>query len=101
MPVTEYVIPLGDNARKRHHHETKKGKVVHFVVQLEVFHNEKWLPVVRYDAAHGFTHMDRYRKDGTKTKSKLDLAWNDVLTLADEDIKENWKDYARTFMEGK
>ena len=68
----------------------------------KIFYNEKWLPVVRYDAAHGFSHMDRYRKDGTRTKSKLDLAWNDVLTLAcDEDIKENWKDYARTFMEGK
>jgi hypothetical protein len=45
--------------------------------------------------------MDRYRKDGTKTKSKLDLTWNDALTLAEEDIKENWKDHARMFMEGK
>lgn len=101
MPVTEYVIPLGDNARKRHYHETKKGEIIQFAVQLEIFHNEEWLPVVRYDAAHGFSHMDRYRKDGTGTKSKLDLAWKDVLTLADEDIKENWKAYVRTFMEGK
>ena len=75
--------------------------VLHFAVQLEIFHNNKWLPVVRYDAAHGFSHMDHYRKDGTNTKSKLNLAWNDALTLADEDIRENWKDYARLFMEGK
>jgi hypothetical protein len=101
MAVTEYVIPLGDNVRKRHYHETKKGKIIRFAVQLEIFHTEKWLPVIRDDAAHGFSHMDRYRKDGTKTKNKLDLTRNDVLTLADEDIKENWKGYARMFMEGK
>jgi hypothetical protein len=70
-------------------------------VQLEIFYNKKWLPVVRYDAAHGFSHIDRYRKDGTKTKSKVDLTWNDALTLAEEDIKENWKAYATKFMEGK
>lgn len=72
-----------------------------FVVQLEIFHNQKWFPVVRYDAAHGFTHMDRYKKDGTKTKSELDLTWNEALTLAEEDIKENWKTYAKRFMEGR
>ena len=101
MPVTEYVIPLGENARKRHYHETKKGKIIHFAVQFEIFHNEKWLPVVRYDVAHGFSHIDRYRIDGTKTKNKLDLTWKDALTLAEEDIKENWKTYARLFMEEK
>ena len=37
MSVTEYVIPLGENARKRHYHETDRGKVIGFVVQLEVF----------------------------------------------------------------
>lgn len=101
MPVTEYVIPLGDNARKRHYHETEKGRVIRFAVQLEIFYRDKWVPVVRYDAAHGFTHIDRYRKGGTKIKRKLDLTWSDALTLAEEDIKENWKAYARRFMEGK
>lgn len=36
MSVVEYVIPLGENARKRHYHETDKGKVIGFAVQLEV-----------------------------------------------------------------
>ena len=36
MSVTEYVIPLGDNARKRHYHEADKGKVTGFAVQMEV-----------------------------------------------------------------
>jgi hypothetical protein len=36
LTVTEYVIPLGEDARKRHYHESEKGKVTAFTVQLEV-----------------------------------------------------------------
>ena len=101
MSVTEYVIPLGENARKRHYHETDKGKVTAFTVQLEVFVNDKWREVSRYDSAHGFAHIDRYFFDGRKVKKDLDLNLNEALTLADEDIKENWKAYQKTFLEGK
>ena len=101
MSVTEYVIPLGENARKRHYHETDKGKVTAFTVQLEVFVNDKWREVIRYDSAHGFAHIDRYFFDGRKVKKDLDLNLNEALTLADEDIKENWKAYQKTFLEGK
>jgi len=101
LSVTEYVIPLGENARKRHYHETDKGKVTAFTVQLEVFVNDKWREVSRYDSAHGFAHIDRYFFDGRKVKKDLDLNLNEALTLADEDIKENWKAYQKTFLEGK
>jgi hypothetical protein len=37
LSITEYVIPLGEDARKRHYHESDKGKVIGFAVQLEVF----------------------------------------------------------------
>ena len=37
MKTIEYVIPLGDGARKRHCHESDKGTLADFVVQLEVF----------------------------------------------------------------
>ena len=101
MSVTEYVIPLGENARKRHYHETDKGKVAAFTVQLEVFVNDKWREVIRYDSAHGFAHIDRYFFDGRKVKKDLNLNLNEALTLADEDIKENWKAYQKIFLEGK
>ena len=101
MSVTEYVIPLGENARKRHYHETEKGKVVAFAVQLEVFVNDQWREVIRYDSAHGFAHIDRYYLDGRKVKKDLNLKLNEALTLADEDIKENWKAYQKAFLEGK
>ncbi|RJQ58809.1 MAG: hypothetical protein C4530_10140 [Desulfobacteraceae bacterium] len=99
MRVTEYVIPLGENARKRHYHETAKGKVIGFAVQLEVFHDGLWKVVIRYDSAHGLAHIDRYHRDGTKTKTELDLKFSETLILADEDIKENWKVYQKVFLE--
>ena len=101
MRVTEYIIPLGDNARKRHNHETDKGKVTGFIVQLEVFVNGQWQTVIRYDSAHGFSHIDRYQRDGRKVKIDLHMTLSEALNMADEDIKENWKTYQRVFLEGK
>jgi hypothetical protein len=36
MNIIEYVIPLGENARKRHCHETDKGRIIKFAVQLHM-----------------------------------------------------------------
>lgn len=44
--------------------------------------------------------MDRYYLDGRKVKKELNLELNEALTLADEDIKENWKVYQKAFLEG-
>ncbi|MBU1183159.1 MAG: hypothetical protein KKF00_13545 [Proteobacteria bacterium] len=101
MRVNEYVIPLGENARKRHYHQTYKGKVIGFVVQLEVLVDDQWKAVIRYDSAHGFAHIDIYYLDGRKVKKELHLKLGEALTLADEDIKENWKTYQKAFLEGK
>ena len=101
MSVTEYVIPLGENTRKRHYHETDKGKVTGFVVQMEVFVSGQWKVVIRYDSAHGFPHVDRYYLDGRMVKKELNLKFSEALVLADEDIKENWKIYQKAFVEGK
>ena len=57
--------------------------------------------MIRYDTGHGFPHIDRYYLNGTKDKMVLNLKLNEALILADEDIKENWKDYQRDFWEGK
>lgn len=99
MRIIEYVIPFGENARKRHYHETDKGKVIGFTVQLEVLVEEQWQVVIRYDSAHGFAHIDRYDIDGRKIKTELDLKLGEALVLADEDIKENWKIYQKIFFE--
>lgn len=100
MRASEYVIPLGEDARKRHYHETDKGKVVAFAVQLEILVEKLWQVVIRYDSAHGFAHVDRYFSDGRKTKKELHLKLSEALILADEDIKENWKIYQKAFLRG-
>lgn len=88
--------------RKPEIHPTEyKGKVTSFSVQLEVFVNNLWQAVIRYDSAHGFAHIDQYYLDGKKIKKELHLKLNEALTLADEDIKENWKIYQKTFLEGR
>jgi hypothetical protein len=40
LRINEYVIPLGENARKRHYHEADKGDIIGFAVQLEVLVND-------------------------------------------------------------
>jgi len=100
LRIIEYVIPLGENARKRHIHESDKGKVICFTVQLEIFVSDQWRVVIRYDSAHRHVHVDRYYLDGRKIKKECNLNLNEALTLADEDIKENWKIYQESFLEG-
>ena len=101
MKIIEYLVPLGEGARKRHYHESDKGKLAEFVVQLEILVDDHWDTVIRYDSAHGFAHIDRYYLDGRKTKKDLHLSFGEALALADEDIKENWKTYQKSFLEGK
>ncbi len=101
MKIIEYVVPLGDDARKRHYHEVLKGKVIGFAVQLEVFVENEWKVIIRYDSAHGFSHIDRYYLDGRKIKKGLHLNLNEAIILADEVIKENWKVYQEAFLEGR
>lgn len=97
----EYVVVLAEGVRKRHVHETDRGRVVRFVVQLEVFAVVAWQPVIRYDCAHGFTHRDLYDPDGAVTKEGLDLSLEAALTYGDWDINENWKQYVTRFAGSK
>ncbi len=100
MAEKEYIIPYSDDARKRHYHKTLRGRVEKFVVQLEVNHKGNWKEVVRYDCAHGFAHRDSYNLHGKNKKEELSLDFEDALTLADDDIDDNWETYKQRFLEG-
>ncbi len=89
-----------EDARKRHYHKTEKGKVIEFVVQLEVKIEGKWKPVIRYDCSHKFAHIDRYNIKGKKIKEEINLTHEESLTLADEDININWELYKERFLRG-
>jgi len=96
----EYIIPYSNDARKRHYHETIKGRITKFMVQLEVKHKGNWKQVLRYDCAHGYAHRDCYNISGKHTKNELYLSFEDALTLADDDIDDNWESYKNSFLEG-
>jgi hypothetical protein len=96
-----YTRALGEHTRKRHFHKTEKGKVVDFVVQLEVKVGGVWQPVIRYDCAHDFSHIDRYNIHGKQENEALQLPYAESLTLADDDIDLNWETYKTKFLDGE
>jgi len=100
LSVKEYEILLGESVRKRHYHKVEKGKIIYFMVQLEVNVKGNWKPVIRYDCAHGYAHCDRYNLKGEKKKDDIPLPYEETLTLADEDIVDNWGIYKQRFLRG-
>jgi len=69
------------------------------MVQYEAFIQGKWIPIVRYDTAHGFAHKDVFKPDGKVEKIFLGvLDWDDALTFADRDIDENWEKYKHQYL---
>jgi hypothetical protein len=97
----DFVVVLDDGVRKRHYHESDKGRVTNFAVQLEVKIAGGWKVVIRYDCSHGFSHVDRYDLRGKKTKRALNLTFESALTFGDWDINENWKKYRNAFLREK
>jgi hypothetical protein len=99
MKKKTYIFMLSDEDRKRHEHVIDKGKILEFVVQYEILFENKWMPVVRYDTAHGYAHKDLINPDSSKEKIFMGLAdLNEALTLADRDINENWERYKERFL---
>ncbi|MEK6678601.1 MAG: hypothetical protein AABY39_04200 [Nitrospirota bacterium] len=99
MTKKTYIFMLSDKDKKRHEHLIDKGRVVGFVVQYEILLEDKWMPVVRYDTAHGYAHKDLMNPDGSKEKIFIGVAdLNEALTMADKDINENWERYKERYL---
>lgn len=68
------------------------------MVQLEVEVKGEWKPVLRYDCSHALAHKDSYNLKGRQKKEQLNLDYEEALTLADEDIDDNWERYSSNFL---
>jgi len=99
--TVDFLVVLDEGVRKRHYHESDKGQVTRFAVQLEVKIEGDWKVVVRYDCSHGFAHVDRYDITGKKTKKALNLTFESALTFGDWEINKNWRKYRNAFLRGK
>jgi hypothetical protein len=79
-----------------------RGEVRKFTVQLEVLIDEEWLPVVRYDNAHGEAHIDYIDPKGvTYDKVWLNLRepFNEAFTLAENELKRMYERHRARFLE--
>lgn len=82
--------------------ETERGQILRFVVQLECQFGEddEWIPVVRYDTAHGYAHRDIMYPTKKEEKTEMSVRnYNDALTIAMDDIVEKRYDYRRRYEE--
>jgi hypothetical protein len=101
LPETVYTLPVSTDTRIRHYHRTEGRRVLQFVVQLEVELGGEWKPVIRYDTAHRFAHIDRYNLKGRVKKERFALGFGEALTRAERDIKQNWFTYRERFLKGE
>jgi len=101
LPEKRYTLPVWIDTRIRHYHRTERGRVVEFMIQLELEVENEWRPVIRYDTAHGFVHVDRFTRRGKRTKERLSLTRGEALTRAERDIKQNWAVYRERFLSGE
>jgi hypothetical protein len=98
----EYVYEFEDGVRLRGRFLRDHGQILEFLIQLEAAIGDVWMPVVRYDSAHGRPHRDRLDRWGREVeKHWLPGNNNDALTGGTADIKQNWKRYVAQFMEDK
>lgn len=100
MQEVAFLRWVSDTCRIRHLHWQQKGRVVRFVVQLEVLLHDQWHAVRRYDTAHGFAHCDILHPDGRV--EKLPLAFHDhnaALTFAETELRGHWQLEATRYVE--
>jgi len=99
---TEYVLRLSGEDRYRHVHVRSGNRITYFRLQLETRLGGRWQAVVRYDTAHGFAHRDLLNRCGHMRKTPLfNMDYNECLTFAENDLKANWQDYKRHFLEAE
>ncbi|MBW7919911.1 MAG: hypothetical protein H3C52_11495 [Anaerolineales bacterium] len=101
MRVVSYVYAFDDNNALRVRFELERGRVLSFVVQLECyFVDHGWLPVVRYDTAHGFAHRDTIHPRREAEKKAMPVgSYEEGLSFAENDLKSNWREYRRRYEE--
>jgi hypothetical protein len=100
MRQVEFHRLLDESNALRVSFQIDHGRVLEFVVQLECrfVGTERWMPVVRYDTAHGFAHRDEMRPAGKAIKTALAAKdYTEALQVAMDDLTANWRVYRRRY----
>jgi len=100
-------IPLDKDSRIIVVFQRERNEIINFVVVLETklknfgYEFEEWIQVLRFDSAHGYPHMDKMDKYGNKVEIiKFDYLTNkEALTISIDLIKNNYKDFVKSFLQ--
>ncbi|MBI3162369.1 MAG: hypothetical protein HYZ23_07650 [Chloroflexi bacterium] len=82
--------------------ESDHGQIHRFVIQLECIFVEdgEWIPVVRYDTAHGYAHRDVMHPYKREEKTKMPVQdYNEAFNMAMEDVVRKRYEYRRRYEE--
>lgn len=102
MGKKDYIIKIDNTIRIFVYCETMKGKVIRFVVKLEILVGTDWIEIERYDNYHGYVHKDIHGKDQKKKQIiKYELVNNESgLNMAIEDFRKNYQLYIWRYQNG-
>jgi hypothetical protein len=103
MEQRTFFIPLPANASLRISYIKKQGRILRFVVQLEAYIEEAWIPITRYDTAHQFVHRDDLKPDGSqiKTPPMAFANYEDAFNFALQDLRHNYEFYINRYLQWK
>ena len=87
----KYILSNEDWIDVRVTKDTTKNEIIKFSVNLSSIISRDTYSIIRYDNAHGFTHIDRYWK--SKKEIIKDKSEEEIIKLARKDITKNWKKY--------
>jgi hypothetical protein len=94
-----YFRYLTNEDRVRCEIELEKGEVRKFVIQYEIFVQDRWAAVTRFDTFHNAVHRDLISPDGTIAKRWfLQFNFDEGLTFAYNDIENNWEKYREWYL---
>ena len=70
------------------------------MVQLETLIGETWIPVARYDTAHGIAHLDILHPKGRQDKLRMQATnFDETLENAFADLLANRQEYIDRYFE--
>lgn len=103
MAEREFFILLPEDSALRVRYTKDRGRILRFVVQLEAYIENSWVPITRYDNAHRFVHRDDLKPDGSQIKTPAMAFANDeeALNFALQDLRMNSQFYVQRYVRWK
>ena len=100
----EFFRPRKSGAVVRVRLNVNRGQVTDFTLQLEIFVDGRWWPVVRYDTAHGQPHRDTLDWEGRVVEKfwlPPTLTNKVAVRFAERDLDNNEATFVAEFLERK